>query len=665
MKLIRVAAGVLNQTPMDWDRNRTNIIEAFEKARQDSVSVLCLPELSITGYGCEDAFYSPGLHETAIEVLESLAPESRNLITCVGLPIMYAGGVFNTACMLVDGRIAGFAAKQNLAGDGIHYEPRWFKHWPKGIQGEIEIGNTDYPIGDLLFDVGGIRIGFEICEDAWVGSRPGADHAARGADIILNPSASHFAFGKHAVRRGFVTEGSRAFHVTYVYSNLVGNEAGRAIYDGDTMIASNGELLATGPRLSFETNSITTQQVNIDTTRMSRARTGSFEPDVDGDESDVLEFDFNHPELTPLPHNKHATNWENNLDNKFEEFTRCVSLGLFDYLLKSQSHGFVVSLSGGADSAAATVLVSTAIRFAERELGFERLRDRLGSWAESTTDIPNLMRRLLTTVYQSTRQSSETTRSAAANVAAAVHSNHLELNVDEQVERYREIVGQALNLDLNWQDHDIALQNIQARTRAPSVWMVANIRNALLLSTSNRSESAVGYATMDGDTSGGLSPLAGIDKDFLRKWLVWMETIGPEGLGPIPQLNSVNQQQPTAELRPQSECQTDEADLMPYDVLDYIERLAIRDKMMPVDVFEKLRSDFDDYPIPQLAAWTHKFFTLWCQNQWKRERYAPSFHLDDENLDPKTWCRFPILSGGYRYELEKLDAHLSTLSING
>lgn len=184
--------------------------------------------------------------------------------------------------------------------------------------------------------------------------------------------------------------------------------------------------------------------------------------------------------------------------------------------------------------------------------------------------------------------------------------------------------------------------------------MLANLRNALLLSTSNRSEAAVGYATMDGDTCGGLSPLAGIDKAWLCHWLRWMETHGPEGIGPIPTLKVVNQLVPTAELRPADQQQSDEGDLMPYPVLDFIERAAIRDKQSPLEVFGMVRKEFANYPAPQLGLWVDRFFRLWCRNQWKRERYAPSFHLDDENLDPKTWCRFPILSGGFEVELAEL-----------
>ncbi|MFB6263245.1 MAG: NAD(+) synthase, partial [Bradymonadaceae bacterium] len=203
--------------------------------------------------------------------------------------------------------------------------------------------------------------------------------------------------------------------------------------------------------------------------------------------------------------------------------------------------------------------------------------------------------------------------------------------------------------------HDIedpvTRENIQARARGPSVWMLANLEDALLLATSNRSEGSVGYTTMDGDTCGGLSPIAGVDKAFIRRWLIWMRDEGPRGIGPLPALEAVTEQTPTPELRPQEEEQTDEGDLMPYEVLDAIERAAIRDKYSPAEVLQRLREEFDGYGARQLAEWIETFFRRWARHQWKRERYAPSFHLDDENIDPKTWCRFPILSGGFDDEI--------------
>jgi NAD+ synthase (glutamine-hydrolysing) len=300
------------------------------------------------------------------------------------------------------------------------------------------------------------------------------------------------------------------------------------------------------------------------------------------------------------------------------------------------------------------------IAFAVRELGLDGFKEKLSyipGLAPAASEAA-LAHELLTTVYQSTRNSSPTTRKAAAELAGSLGARHLEFDVDHLVESYRNIVEEALGRELDWEHDDLALQNIQARARAPSVWLLANVQHALLLSTSNRSEAAVGYATMDGDTSGGLSPIAGIDKAYLQKWLRWLESEGPEGVFSLPILRLVNEQAPTAELRPAEQSQTDEADLMPYDVLDAIERAAIRDKLKPLDVFLSVSTDFSEHSPEQFGRWVERFFVLWSRNQWKRERYAPSFHLDDANLDPKTWCRFPILSGGFERELAELREHL-------
>ena len=203
MHLIRVAGCALNQTPLDWDGNRDRIVAAIAAAREANASILCLPELCITGYGCEDAFQSPGVQRLAIEVLQEVAAHTSGIAVAIGLPIRFESGLYDAAAFVADGRITGIACKQHLAGDGIHYEPRWFRPWVRGRRGSVSIGGRDVPIGDLRFDCGGVRIGFEICEDAWVADRPGAVLTARGIDVILNPSASHFAFGKDEIRRRF------------------------------------------------------------------------------------------------------------------------------------------------------------------------------------------------------------------------------------------------------------------------------------------------------------------------------------------------------------------------------------------------------------------------------------------------------------------------------
>ncbi len=643
---IRVGAGCLNQLPLDWSGNRRRILESIAQAREAYVSVLCLPELAITGYGCEDQFLSHEVAERSWESLVEIAEHTKDMVVAVGLPVWVKNAIYNSVAVLVDGEIKGLIAKKNLAGDGLHYEPRWFHAWPEGVIVNDKFGELHLPIGDPIFKLGGIRIGLEVCEDAWVADRPGRLFAGSGVDIILNPSASHFAFAKQEVREQFVVEGSRAFGAAYVYANLLGNEAGRAIYDGGGLIASAGKIVAEGQRFSFQETTLVHKAVDIERNRLHQARTVSRKIDVQG--LSEIELPFKWPEVTrqdgqePLPPM-----------SKDEEFTRAMALAYFDYLRKSWSSGFVVSLSGGADSAAVSSFVKIMLDLALGELGEEGVRERLPhlDLPENTKD---WMKILLFCAYQGTKNSGETTRHAARSVAEALGCDYAEWEVDDLVEGYESTIEFVLKRQLSWQTDDLARQNIQARVRAPAIWMMANIRNALLLATSNRSEAAVGYATMDGDTSGGLSPIAGIDKHYLREWLRFMESNGLPESPPIKALSQINVQNPTAELRPKDANQTDEDDLMPYQVLDTLERAAIRDKKGPKSALQVIRATYPQHEEKQLIDWTKKFYQLWCRNQWKRERYAVAFHVDDQNLDPKSWCRFPVLSAGFREELTQL-----------
>jgi NAD+ synthase (glutamine-hydrolysing) len=594
------------------------------------------------------------------------------MAVAVGLPLYHEKAVYDAAALLVDGAIVGFVGKQFLAGDGIHYEPRWFKAWPAGEVDVLERVAADgsikrYPIGDLLFEVGDIRIGFEICEDAWVANRPGTDLALRGADILCNPSASHFAFDKFAVRQRFVIEGSRAFGVAYLYANLLGNEAGRIVYDGGGLIASNGELAARGPRFSFHDLELTTAVIDIDANRREQTRRGSHRPRHDA-EALVVEHAFVWPTVRPAAVAPPVPSWEDRDHRREEEFARAVALGLWDYLRKSRAQGYTVSLSGGADSAACAALVAIAVELAFVELGPGGVRAqlptvrRLHDVLDAGGGPREAVGALLACAYQPTAHSGSVTRHAAEHIAHAIGAEFHVIDVDAQVKAYIASLEAAIGRKLSWATDDLALQNIQARARAPSIWMLANLRGHVLITTSNRSEAAVGYATMDGDTSGGLAPLGGIDKIYLRSWLVWMESLGPHGLAPVPALRVINVQAPTAELRPpdaEGRNQTDEADLMPYELLEAVEDSAIRDKHTPLEVLQELQPRYPTLTPLQLATWIERFFRLWCKNQWKRERIAPSFHLDDRNVDPRSWCRFPILSGGFERELAELRAYIA------
>ncbi|CAG5004821.1 Glutamine-dependent NAD(+) synthetase [Dyadobacter sp. CECT 9275] len=663
MPLIKAAAGVVNQTPMAWETNTANIIHAIEEARKQEITLLCLPELCITGYGCEDYFFAPDLAAQALQCLSEIVHVTGGMVVSVGLPLRHNNRLYNAACLIVNRQIAGFYCKHNLANNGIHYEARWFHAWPAGAVESIEVNQISYPIGDIVFDLAGnssdgVRLAFEICEDAWVANRPGRRHYERGVDIILNPSASHFAFHKFLTRERLVIDGSRSFACSYIYTNLLGNEAGRAIYDGDAMIASNGELLVTSSRFSYQDFLITAAVIDTDFTRLSQVQNRS---QLSKDRSWLVKARFDFPDIDPVPQQIAALEaFEKGGALKEEEFARAVCLALFDYLRKSRSNGFTISLSGGADSCACTALCGLMIRLADESIGLEAMKKKLsyikGIQLAQTED--EIARVLIQNIYQGTKNSSEDTLESARSLAESIGSTFYNISINGLVENYIGLIEEQIGRKLTWEQDDIALQNIQARVRAPGVWLLTNLYNHLLLATSNRSEVAVGYATMDGDTSGSISPLAGIDKHYLRQWLRWLEITGCEVKGKhiqIEGLKKVNSLQPTAELRPLERNQTDEADLMPYDFLNDLERAAIRDKKSPTDAYKSIQVQYKNrYSDNQILSWTERFFRLWSRNQWKRERYAPSFHVDDLNLDPRSWCRFPILSGGFEKELEEL-----------
>lgn len=634
MTSMRVALCSLNQTPLDWIGNERRIRRAVDQARERGARLICLPELAVTGYGCEDMFFDPYVARRAWTLVTQFARDVGQEAVLLGLPIIHERTIYNAVAVLNQGKIAGLVIKNHLARDGIHYEPRWFSPWPSGKRDTYWCDGEGIPMGALVFESRGFRFGVEICEDAWVEDTKRPCLHLKDVHLVFNTSASHFSMNKIEIRERIVKESSRRFGFAYAYANLVGCESGRAIYDGELLFAVDGKIVRRGRRLYLGEWETLCWDLPYQERVPSTAISLEIGESLDGDDGVVCQ------------QRDHAS--------EDEEFAFAASLGLWDYMRKSRAHGFALSLSGGVDSASTAVLVRIMVERALLELKADRVREILSHVPDLPEQLTpdNLMNRLLVTAYQATRNSGDVTRRAASELARGLGARHLELDVDAMVMQYREMIGEALGRSLTWERDDLALQNIQARVRGPGIWMIANIENRLLLTTSNRSEVAVGYATMDGDTCGGLAPIAGVQKSFLRAWLTRVEQGEVAGVTALPVLHAVNQQEPTAELRPPGRDQRDEDDLMPFEVLDELERLTTGERLGPVEAFQRMCLHHQ----PERAyRWTRKFFRLFAISQWKRERYAPAFHLDDRSLDPKTWARFPILSGGFQAELLDLD----------
>ena len=226
--------------------------------------------------------------------------------------------ICNSCCIIRDQKILGFFIKSNLPNDGIHYEKRWFDGWEYGKIDKINFQNESYPIGTIQIEYNNeLTLGFEICRDMWDEERPANYITTYKNLIIFNPIASHYAFNKFDFRKKLVIDSSKKFNCTYLSVNLLGNESGKVIFEGDTILASNGKLLFINGRFSFDDISFSYFDIDF--------------------KNQPIEINYKSPEI-------------------YEEFIDAFSLGLSNYLYKSNLKGFALSLSGGVDSSSIAIL---------------------------------------------------------------------------------------------------------------------------------------------------------------------------------------------------------------------------------------------------------------------------------------------------------------------
>ena len=344
----------------------------------------------------------------------------------------------------------------------------------------------------------------------------------------------------------------------------------------------------------------------------------------------------------------------------FEQFLKIQTLALFDYLRKSKSKGFVLPISGGCDSSCCAIIIHRMLASALNELGLELTLEKLGS-LELLKDIKKdliknknlkeqtsiLCNYFLQTIYLRTKNNTIESETAAKELSKALNANYMSHDIQDHIDSNVLSVENLLNQKLDPKINDLAFQNIQARTRVPIVWMIANIKNSILICTANRSEVAVGYSTMDGDSAGGLAPLGGVSKSFLIEFMKFMQDVGDDLLGPVLELSYTNNLKPSAELKAD---QKDEEDLMPYDILDRIIILGLQNnkskkEILEIMLNENFESENNNLELRELTLknYIDKFFNLFKHSQWKRKRFAPIFYLDDLSLEPSHF-RFPILN---------------------
>ena len=671
-----VGVASVNQTVGDWSGNEARVREAILAAREQGVKLLLLPEMCLSGYSLSDRLLRRGTTEYSWASLMNRASATAGMAVGVGLPIWHDGILYNGMGLLANGKLAGLVCKENLATGDVEYENRYFGPWPHGRLVDYRgPDGTHAPMGTQVFDLPGLgRVAFEICEDAWKGIRPGSFYALAGATILLNPSASWFVIGKHQIRRRLVRQISREDHCVYLYTSLLGCDSTRLIFDGSQFIACNGRIEAEGRRFVFDKDwELLHKVVDLDELQHTRMEEGSWREQVErmnrgqyGMNVQVTQvqgdFGCQTPADPPPPYwiPPEPTHIDPSLayleqgalkgqilregDLCHLELELALSMALRDYTRKSGIQRCCLALSGGRDSAMVALLVRQMYRYAHPDLDDDSLRAKVADG--------------LICAYMATQNSGQDTLIAARAVAHEVGAAFHEGNVQQALSVAEATVSELTGTPLSWSNpaQDIPLQNIQARLRGMLIWTVANLNNALLLVTSNKSEAAVGYTTMDGDSSGGLAPIADVPKSLVKLYLAWARQFHQlDGFAKVDVMPA------SAELRPRQEGkpeQTDEADLMPFAVLDQLMYAFVQLGLSPLDILRRfwpyLKGFYANDPVLAAAA-IRKFVRLFCFAQWKRERFAISFRVTAFDLDPKTGFRFPPVQAPFTEELAEMD----------
>ncbi|MCR5536700.1 MAG: NAD(+) synthase [Succinivibrio sp.] len=524
----------------------------------------------------------------------------EGLVVGVGAPLRATDKrVYDVYVLLRRGKILGLSAASAFY-NSRDYRVRNFSSATEHT--EFVIG-TEHLFSSHIFELDGLKLGVLF--------NPADEEQVFGADVVLNPEAVRYELKGLSKREQYVRELSERLQTLVITANLMGCENGSDIFDGVCLAAKNGELILRSKALSY-----------------ARERLVNLSEGV----QEVL------PEIDCL--------------------VRAVGLGLFDWMVKTRSHGYALSLSGGADSALCAAAIGYSQLAAFCDLGYADYKEQMeslnftvepcqsGAW-EFIRD--KMLPQVLTTVYQASEVSGEVTRTAACKLASDLGSTHYSWSIAELVREYTRLVNATTPDDpLNYERDDLTLQNIQARSRAPGVWMLANRYNKLLVVTCNASEEAVGYCTMDGDTCGGVAPLACVSKSRILKINAKIASPGlrvnDEVTLQLPHMELVCAQAPTAELRPD---QTDERDLMPYVVLDRIHELNQGELLFPQAILSKLTLEFPSYSESELTLFVNKYFRKLCVSQWKRERGATSFHIEPCDLNAKSGFIFPLLNDGF------------------
>ena len=539
MRSLRIAMAQMNPTVGDIVGNTRSIQAWIKDARRAKADLVVFPELAITGYPPEDLLFKPRFIADTRRALKAVAAAARGVVVVVGsvgqgaasvsesdapsFPSTDRQALYNEASLVSDGRILATYRKRHLPNYGVFDESRYF-----------------HPGSRLpLLVLNGTTIGVNICEDIWFSDGPTRAQAAAGAEVIVNINASPFHVGKGRLREQVLATRGRENRVIVTYTNTVGGQD-ELVFDGCSMIVDQaGEIVARGKAFEQDLIVADLDVAAVGRARMAQGRKAPLSPRVAAliDRVDVRLPVRRTSKSVVVPGLEPPL-------GRLDEAYRALVLGVQDYVRKNGFKRVVIGLSGGVDSAITAVIAVDAVG-AENVLG----------------------------VFMPSPYTSRASREDVADMARRLHIQVDTIPITTMFKTY----VRALSRSFEGRRPDTTEENLQARIRGNLLMAYSNKFGHLVLTTGNKSEMSVGYATLYGDMAGGFAVIKDVPKTMVYELSYMRNQVGPAPVIP----KRVLERAPTAELRPD---QKDEDSLPPYAILDPILKAYVEEDRALEDI---------------------------------------------------------------------------------
>ena len=703
MSFVTLAAASLPSVPLDFIGNRDRILESIRIARSRGALLRTGPELEIPGYGALDHHLEGDTFLHSWEVLVEIISDEicKDMLIDLGMGVRHRNVRYNCRILCTYKKIFLIRPKMSLANDGLYRETRHFTAWVK--QRKIEdyyleriiadiTGQRTVPIGDCVLSTRDTAVGCETCEELFTPLNPSTYMGLNGVEIILNSSASHAELRKLRTRLDLISNSTRKLGGIYVYANATGVDGeARMMYDGSSMILSNGKVLQQSPQYSLRPVEVITATVDIEEVRSYRVNSsrnvqGAALPDFPRVECDLYLSRPAHEVFISDTIYK-SKEIELKILDPMEEMHMAEAVYLWQYLIRTNSPGYFLALSGGLDSATVALFVFGMAKVVlehieEGELSvLADLRRITGEKSFTPTTPQEIISKLFHTCYMGTTHSSDETRNRARKLSKAVGGFHTDINIDETVSAHEGLIQQALNFSPKFQvdggspAENLAKQNIQARNRMVAAYELAQLSTTarrlpragaslLVLSSANVDECLRGYLTKYDCSSADIAPLGSVSKTDAKSFLRWAQEQWQ-----LPLIEEFLDATPTAELLPLSAgVQSDESDNemgLTYAELSTFGLLRSVEKLGPWSAYLRLLGEWKDregFGPREIAERVFRFFRFYAINRHKSTVLTPALHLSPYNPDDNRHDLRPFLYVvNWPWQMKKIEAHVAEL----